>query len=116
MAADIDQKLLQCRMLEKLKLNSKKYLNVKESKDLIATFEQHIFVWHDSGSCILTMELSSNEAAEKMQKFTNANNLVCKPKEAIYKVFCFSLIVSELVCCRTNLKKRDSNSIHPFSE
>lgn len=85
MAADIDQKLVKCGLLEKLKLNSKKYLNIKESKSLIATFDQHIFVWHDAGSCILTAEINSNEVIEKMKTFTSANQFVNKPKEPSYK-------------------------------
>lgn len=86
MAADIDQKLVKCGMLEKLKLNSKKYLNVKESKNLIATFEQHIFVWHDSGSCILTAEVNDSGINETVKKFANFSQNVEKSKEACYKV------------------------------
>ena len=86
MAADIDQKLIKCGILEKLKLNSKKYINVKESKNLLAIFEQHIFIWHDTGSCILTAEVNNNAINETVERFGNSNQKFEKSEAVYYKV------------------------------
>ncbi|XP_055946234.1 nucleoporin 88-like [Argiope bruennichi] len=64
MAASIDQALKKCGMLDKLVLNKKKYFNIKESKSLLATFEQYVFVWDDAGSCVLTTEIKNNDLKE----------------------------------------------------
>lgn len=89
MASDIDEKLIKCKILDKLKLNSKKYIGIKESKNLIATFEQHLFVWHDAGSCILATEISNNELEEKMKKFAINSKSEYRPKDPFYKVMNF---------------------------
>ncbi|KAG8191829.1 hypothetical protein JTE90_022819 [Oedothorax gibbosus] len=62
MATLINQKLIDSGLLETLRVNQKKYTSIKESKRLVSVYENHIFVWHDSGSCILTSEI--NVAAE----------------------------------------------------
>ncbi|KFM66772.1 Nuclear pore complex protein Nup88, partial [Stegodyphus mimosarum] len=68
-----NQRLSACGILDKLCLNSKKYLNIKESKNLLAIFEQNVFVWHDAGSCILTADINSEikSSSYKMLTLTN---------------------------------------------
>lgn len=85
MASNIDKKLFECGMLDKLKINSKKYLSIKESKSLVATFEQHVFVWHDAGSCILTSEISNNEINETIKKIAGTPTSDCTSKQSFYK-------------------------------
>ncbi|GFQ66334.1 nuclear pore complex protein Nup88 [Trichonephila clavata] len=64
MASAIDNVLKKSGLLEKLCMNQKKYYNIKESKNLVAIFEQHIFVWDDAGSCVITAELNTSEVKE----------------------------------------------------
>ncbi|XP_054718189.1 nucleoporin 88-like [Uloborus diversus] len=62
MAANVNEQILSSGILSKLKLNEKKYKNLKESKSLLAIYEQHVFVWHDVGSCLLTAEMNASES------------------------------------------------------
>uniref|UniRef100_A0A2L2Y686 Nuclear pore complex protein Nup88 n=1 Tax=Parasteatoda tepidariorum TaxID=114398 RepID=A0A2L2Y686_PARTP len=74
MTAMINQNIISNVMLEKLSMNKTKYNNVKESKNLFAIYEQYAFVWHDNGSCILTVQLNSKENHEnKVKELTLTN-------------------------------------------